>query len=102
MGYNEDGEPVSHLDAETEEQIEVKNLIVQYVTESPIIGDNKSRLEYELVGSGSGLVFIDGKVIASNVGAISVQPVLVTQGTHHISMHPYECTSPRLWAIFMR
>ena len=46
--------------------------------------------------------FIDGKVIASNVGALSVQPVLVTQGTHHISMHPYECTSPRLWAIFMR
>lgn len=46
--------------------------------------------------------FIDGKVIASNVGALSVQPVLVTQGTHHISMRPYECTSPRLWAIFMR
>lgn len=63
MGYNENGEPVPHLDAETEEQIEVKNLVVQYVAEVPIAGDNKNRLDYELVGSGSGLVFVDGKVI---------------------------------------
>ena len=41
----------------------VENLLVQFVAEAPIIGDDKSRLEYELVGSGSGLVFVKGKVI---------------------------------------
>jgi len=63
MGYDENGDPITHLDAETEEQIEVKNLVVQYVAEAPIAGDAKNRLDYELIGSGSGLVFMDGKVI---------------------------------------
>lgn len=63
MGYDDEGNPLAHKDQETEEQIRVDNVIVQFVAESPIAGDDKSRLEYELVGSGSGLVFIDGKVI---------------------------------------
>ncbi|MFC1756209.1 DUF3048 domain-containing protein [Patescibacteria group bacterium] len=63
MGYDSDGNPFPHKDRETKEQIEVENLIIQFVAESPIYGDDKSRLEYELVGSGSGLVFVNGKVI---------------------------------------
>ncbi len=51
-----------HVDRETNEQIKVKNVIVQFATESNIAGDDKNRLEYELLGSGSGLVFMDGAV----------------------------------------
>jgi hypothetical protein len=61
-GYDEQGDPIPHLDAETNEQIEVKNLIVQFVTEEPIVGDDSNRLEYTLVGSGEGRVFVDGQV----------------------------------------
>ena len=63
MGYDVDGNPVPHKDQETEEQIEVANLIVQFVAESPVEGDDKNRLSYQLVGSGTGLVFIDGRVV---------------------------------------
>ncbi len=64
MGYDENDQPIPHKDQEkTDTQIEVKNLIVQFAAETPVEGDDKSRLEYELVGSGTGLVFIDGKVI---------------------------------------
>lgn len=63
MGYDENDSPVPHMDNETGKQIEVKNLIVQFVTESSIAGDEKSRLDYQLVGSGDGVVFIDGKAI---------------------------------------
>lgn len=62
-GYDSLGEPVPHVDRETDEQVAVENLLVQFVAEVPIVGDDKSRLEYELVGSGSGLVFVKGKVI---------------------------------------
>ena len=63
MGYDSEGNPFPHKDRETKEQIVVNNLIVQFVAETPIYGDDKSRLEYELIGSGSGLVFVNGKVI---------------------------------------
>jgi len=62
-GYDSLGDPIPHLDRETSEQVAVENVIVQFVAESPIIGDDKSRLEYDLIGSGSGLVFVKGKVI---------------------------------------
>jgi hypothetical protein len=45
------------------EQVEVKNLIIQFVRENSIAGDDKGRLEYELVGSGKAIVFIDGKAV---------------------------------------
>lgn len=61
-GYDETGNPVPHVDRETKAQIKVKNVIVQFATESNIAGDDKNRLEYELLGSGSGLVFMDGAV----------------------------------------
>lgn len=63
MGYDSEGNPLPHADQETQDQIEISNLIVQFVAESAIEGDDKSRLEYQLIGSGTGLVFLDGKVM---------------------------------------
>lgn len=63
MGYDENDNPLPHNDQETNEQIKIKNLIVQFVEERPIPDDPKGRLDYVLVGSGQGLVFVDGKVI---------------------------------------
>jgi hypothetical protein len=63
MGYDDEGNPIPHKDQETQEQIRLSNVIVQFAVENPIAGDDKSRLEYELVGSGNGLVFMDGRVI---------------------------------------
>jgi len=63
-GYDSSGNPIPHKDQEeTDKQIEVKNLIVQFAVENSIAGDEKGRLDYQLVGSGKALVFIDGKVI---------------------------------------
>jgi hypothetical protein len=62
-GYDLEGNPIAHKDQETQKQVEVKNLIVQFVAESPILGDDKNRLEYQLIGSGEGVAFIDGKAI---------------------------------------
>lgn len=62
-GVDSEDNPIPHLDQETKEQISVKNLIVQFAVESTISGDEKNRLEYELLGSGKALIFIDGKVI---------------------------------------
>ena len=64
MGYDSSNAPVPHVDQESGEQIKVKNLIVQYANEISINGDDKNRLDYALIGSGNGLVFIDGKVIS--------------------------------------
>ena len=65
MGYDQNNNPLPHIDNETKNQLEVKNLIVQYVAESPIQGDEKNRLTYDLVGSGKAVVFIDGTAIDS-------------------------------------
>ncbi len=62
-GYDLSGEPISHRDQDTDEQIEVKNVIVQFADEIPVEGDDKNRLSYDLVGSGTGLVFMDGTVV---------------------------------------
>lgn len=62
MGYDENDQPVPHNDAESKKQISAKNVIVQFAKETSIVGDDKNRLDYELVGSGEGIVFIDGKV----------------------------------------
>lgn len=63
MGFDSDGNWLPHEDQETEEQVRVNNVIVQFVRENPIPNDPKNRLEYDFVGSGKGLVFLDGKVI---------------------------------------
>ena len=62
-GYDSNGDPIPHVDQETGEQVEVKNLIVQFSQESSIAGDDKGRLEYQLVGSGQALIFLDGRII---------------------------------------
>ncbi len=61
-GYDSEGNPIPLLDQETQEQVEVKNVIVQFADEQPVPNDDKGRLTYELVGSGSALVFMDGTV----------------------------------------
>ena len=63
LGYDASDQPISHIDRETKEQIKVKNLIVQFVPENAIAGDDKNRLNYEFVGAGTALVFLDGKII---------------------------------------
>ncbi len=63
MRYNAQGEPVSHNDNESKKQLSAKNVIVQFAAESSIKGDEKNRLDYQLIGSGKGLVFEDGKVL---------------------------------------
>ena len=63
MGYDSNDLPIPHVDQETGEQIKVKNVIVQFAVENSIVGDDKSRLDYELIGSGNALIFLDGKVL---------------------------------------
>ena len=48
------------MDANNTSQVEVKNVIIQFVPELSIEGDDKGRLDYELIGSGEGIVFFDG------------------------------------------
>ncbi|MFZ2663788.1 MAG: DUF3048 domain-containing protein, partial [Patescibacteria group bacterium] len=62
-GYNSSDQPIPTVDQETGAQVEVKNLVIQFATESTIDDDEKGRLEYQLLGSGKALVFVDGKVI---------------------------------------
>jgi len=61
-GYDSADAPIPTKDQETQEQVNVKTVIVQFAQETAIAGDDKSRLKYELVGSGTGLVFMDGTV----------------------------------------
>ena len=63
MGFDKAGNEIAHVDELTGKQISVKNLIVQFATENRIAGDDKNRLDYTLVGSGKGYVFMDGRVI---------------------------------------
>ncbi|MCL6471239.1 MAG: DUF3048 domain-containing protein [Firmicutes bacterium] len=55
------GQP--HVDADTNQQIAPKNVIVQYVSISKIANDIKGRMQVDLVGSGKAVVFQDGAVI---------------------------------------
>jgi hypothetical protein len=61
-GYDSSGNPIPTKDQETEEQVNVKTVIVQFAEETSIDGDEKNRLSYELIGSGTGLVFMNGGV----------------------------------------
>jgi len=71
LGYDENDQPIPHRDNESGKQIEVKNVIVQFATETSIVGDEKNRLEYELEGSGEAYVFTDGKVIPATWSKVS-------------------------------
>jgi len=63
MGFDSAGKEIPHVDDVTKKQITVKNVIVQFATENRIVGDEKNRLDYTLVGSGKAHIFLDGKVI---------------------------------------
>lgn len=62
-GYDTEGNPIPHVDAENDKQVTVKTMIVQFVAENAIVGDDSSRLDYQLIGSGEGIIFMDGKAI---------------------------------------
>lgn len=62
VGYDGDGNPIPQIDTLINQQVKVKNVIIQFAVESGIEGDDKSRLEYDLTGSGTALVFKDGAV----------------------------------------
>ena len=61
-GYDSNDAPIPLKDQETNEQVKVKTVIVQFADETSVPGDEKNRLSYQLVGSGTGLVFTDGTV----------------------------------------
>ncbi len=61
-GYSSNGDPIPTIDEVSGEQVRVKTVIVQLAYESPIANDDANRLAYELIGSGDGLVFMDGTV----------------------------------------
>lgn len=63
MGFDDAGKELPHKDEVTGRQITVSNLIVQFATEEKIPGDEKNRLDYTLVGSGKGYVFLDGRAV---------------------------------------
>ncbi len=63
LGYDANNQPIPHKDNETGKQLEVKNVIVQFATETAITGDEKNRLSYQLVGGGEAYVFVDGREI---------------------------------------
>ncbi|MDZ4720969.1 MAG: DUF3048 domain-containing protein [Roseiflexaceae bacterium] len=48
------------IDAESGAQLRAKNVVVMEVKEAPITGDEKGRIEQQVVGSGKARVFVDG------------------------------------------
>ncbi len=50
-----------HLDATTKQQIQVKNILIQYVNITSLPDDPKLHINIQLSGSGTGLLFKDGK-----------------------------------------
>jgi hypothetical protein len=52
-----------HLDRETDKQISVNNVIVQYAKHESIQGDSSGRIHVDLFSSGKSTYFISGKVI---------------------------------------
>lgn len=62
VGYDADGNFIPHIDRESGEQIAVKNVVLQFAVESEIVGDDKGRLDYDLIGSGTAKIMLDGVV----------------------------------------
>ncbi|GAB4110700.1 MAG: DUF3048 domain-containing protein [Roseiflexaceae bacterium] len=48
------------VDAQTGEQLRSKNVVVMEVIEAPIPGDEKGRIEQQVIGSGKARLFVDG------------------------------------------
>src|SRR5665647_3282199 len=56
-------EGLPHKDAETGEQVNPRNVVVQFVDTWAIPGDTSGRLDMEQVGQGKALFFQDGRVV---------------------------------------
>ena len=54
------------MDAENDEQVAVKNVLVLFAPFSQISGDDKGRLQADLTGSGTGYYAADGKYVEIN------------------------------------
>lgn len=90
-----------HIDAENNEQLKFKNLIIQYASSSVIT--DEGHLDFTLVGSGSGLIITNGKVnnITWKREAIEDRttyyyddgtPVYLNQGKSYIALVPSDST----------
>ncbi|SET41186.1 Protein of unknown function [Natronincola peptidivorans] len=53
----------AHIDENNNQQLEVKNLIIQYANIRVIPGDTEGRRDIELIGSGNGVYITNGKAI---------------------------------------
>lgn len=87
----------AHLDAETGEQLNFKNLFVLFTPSEKIEGDTEGRLDVETVGSGAGYYITGGKYAEirwmrnAETGAFrftttSGMPLTVNRGTSFISI----------------
>lgn len=87
----------AHLDAETGEQLNFKNLFVLFTQSARIEGDTEGRLDVETVGSGEGYYITGGKYAEmrwtrnSETGAFkfttpSGMPLTVNRGTSFIAV----------------
>lgn len=52
-----------HIDENNQEQLNVKNIIIQYANIRHIAGDTEGRREIELISSGKGLYITNGKAV---------------------------------------
>ncbi|TCK98247.1 DUF3048 family protein [Natranaerovirga hydrolytica] len=59
--YHRGGQP--HIERETEEQLEFKNIIVQYTSTWLIPGDTAGRLDQDLISNGKGYYITNGEAI---------------------------------------
>ena len=57
---------VAHMDAATNKQLEVKNIITYKIDDVPLAGDTESRLDLKNIGTGSGYYITDGYAIEIN------------------------------------
>ncbi len=62
-----------HLDFLTGEQHRIKNVVVVFVPQEPIPGDEAGRIRMETVGEGEALIFQDGRVIRGRWGRENIQ-----------------------------
>lgn len=61
-GFDENDNPILLKDRVSNQTVEVSNLVVMFANEVPIPNDDKNRLDYELIGQGTGYIFRDGTV----------------------------------------
>ncbi|WP_205701383.1 DUF3048 domain-containing protein [Herpetosiphon llansteffanensis] len=54
-----------HIDAVSEQQLTFKSIVTMEVFEAPIIGDDKGRIDQQVVGEGRALVFANGSMQAA-------------------------------------